>query len=133
MTGPSESTRLQKKSPIGLRCMFSFSTTIQLALKFALARLHPVLSHPRQRPLGMLLVESFAILGMLVIASQLIHSVGFAMHVAGVGALIGLPLVLLYHLLMLAHRILRSQSVASAINCFFFALVIPHTTILSCC
>ena len=118
MTGPSESTWLQKKSLIGLRCMFSSSTTIQLALKFALARLHPELSRPRQGPLVMLLVESFAILGMLVIALQLIHSVGFAMHVAGAGALIMLPLVLLHHLFVLAHRILRSQSAASAINCF---------------
>ena len=110
---------------IGLRCMLSFSTTIQLlALKFALARLHPVLSRPRQRPLVMLLVKSFAILGMLVIALQLIHSVGFAMHVAGVGALIRLPLVLLHHLLMLARRILRSQSVASAINRFFVLLLL---------
>ena len=61
--------------------MFSSSTTLQLALKFGLAQLHPVLSHPRQRPLVMLLVKSFAILGTLVIALQLIHSVGFAMHV----------------------------------------------------
>ena len=77
----------------------------------------------------MLLVKSFAILGMLVIALQLIHSVGFTMHVhvAGAGALLVLPLVLLHHLLVLA---CRSQSVASAINCF--ALVVPHTTILSC-
>ena len=127
MTGASKSTRLQKKSPIGLRCMFSFSITIQLALKFALARLHPVSSPPMQRPLVMLLVESFAILGMLVNALQLIHSVGFAMHVAGVGALIGLPLVLLYHFLVLAHRILRSQSIASAINCFFFLLLLFPT------
>ena len=123
MTGPSESTQLQKKPTIGLRCMFSFSTAIQLALKFTLTRLHPVLSRPRQRPLVMPLVESFAILGMLVIALQLIHRVGFAMHVAGVGGLIWLPLVLLYHL-VLARRVLRSQSIASAINCFFFVLLL---------
>ena len=88
MSGPSGSTRQQKKSPTGLRCMFSFSPTIQLALKFALAQPHPVLSHPRQRPLVMLLVKSFAILGMLVLALQLIHSVSFTMHVAGAGAII---------------------------------------------
>ena len=76
----------------------------------------------------MLLVKSFAILGMPVIVLQLIHSVGFAMHVAGAGALIVLLLVLLRHLLMLARRILRSQSVASAMNSF--ALVVPHTIIL---
>ena len=112
MTGSSESTRLQKKSPIGLRCMFSFLTTIQL---------HPVLSRPRPRPLVMLLVKSFAILVMLVVALQLIHSVGFAMCVAGV-ALMLLPLVLLHHQLVLACRILRSQSVTSAINCFLLLL-----------
>ena len=71
----------------------------------------------------MLLVKSFAILGTLVIALQLIHSVGFAMHVVGAGALVVLLLVLLRNLLVLARRILRSQSVASAINCF--ALVVP--------
>ena len=60
---------------------------------------------------------------MLVIALQLIHSVGFAMHVAGAGAIIVLLLVLLHSLLMLARRILRSQNVASAINCL--ALVVP--------
>ena len=60
---------------------------------------------------------------MLVIALQLIHSVGFAMHVAGAGAIIVLLLVLLHSLLMLARRILRSQNVASAINCL--VLVVP--------
>ena len=67
---------------------------------------------------------------MLLIALQLIHSVNFALHVAGAGALIMLPLVLLHQLLVLACWILRSQSIASTINCF--ALVVPHTTILSC-
>ena len=62
----------------------------------------------------MLLVKSFAILGTLVIALQLIHSVGFAMHVAGAGALTVLLLVLLLHLLMRARRILKSPSVSSA-------------------
>ena len=67
----------------------------------------------------MLLVKSFAILGMPVIALQLIHSVSFTMHVhvAGAGALIVLLLVLLRSLLSLARQILRRQSVASAINC----------------
>ena len=78
----------------------------------------------------MLLVKLFAILGMLVIALQLIHSVGFAMHVAGAGELFVLPLVLLHHLLVRARRILKSQIVAGAINCI--ALVVPHTTVLSC-
>ena len=36
----------------------------------------------------MLPVKSFAILGTLVIALQLLHSVGFAMHVAGAKAII---------------------------------------------
>ena len=75
----------------------------------------------------MLLVKSFAILGMLVIVFQSIHSVGFAMHVAGAGAVIVLRLVLLRSLLILAHRILRSQGVASAINCL--ALVVPPSNI----
>ena len=75
----------------------------------------------------MLLVKSFAILGTLVIALQFIHSVGFAMHVAGAGTVIMLLLVLLCSLLLLACRILRSQSVASAINCL--ALVVPPSNI----
>ena len=119
----------RKKSMTGPRCMFSSSTTIQLALKFALTQPHPMLSHPRQRPLVMLLVKSFAILGMLVIALQSIHSVGFATHVAGAGALIMLLLVL-FRSLVLAHRILRSQSIATAINCL--ALVVtPLSTELN--
>ena len=73
----------------------------------------------------MLLVKSFAILGTLVIALQLIHSVGFTMHVAGAGALIVLLPVLLCHLLVLARGILWSPSVASTTNSF--ALVVPHT------
>ena len=101
--------------------MLSSSTTIQLALKFALAQPHPVLSHPMQSPLVMLLVKSFAILRTLVIALQFIHSVGFAMHVAGAGAVI-LLLVLLHILLVVARRILRSQSIASAINCLAFVV-----------
>ena len=117
MTGPSGSTRLQKKSPICLRCIFSSSTTIQPALKFALAQLHPVLSRPRQRPPVMLLVKSFAILGTLVIALQLIHSVGFTMNVAGAGVVIMLLLVLLCSLLVLSCWFLKIQSNASAINC----------------
>ena len=76
----------------------------------------------------MLLVKSFAILGTLVIALRLIHSVGFAMHVAGAGALIVLLLVPLPHLLVLTHRILRSPSFTSATN--GFALVVPHTIII---
>ena len=77
----------------------------------------------------MLLVKSFAILGMLVIALQSIHSVDFAMHVAGAGALIMLLLVL-FRSLVLAHRILRSQSIATAINCL--ALVVtPLSTELN--
>ena len=127
MTGPSGSTRLQKKSPICLRCIFSSSTTIQPALKFALAQLHPVLSRPRQRPPVMLLVKSFAILGMLVTALQLIHSVGFAMLVVGAGALIALLLVLLRSRLVLARRILMSQSVASAINCLTLVVTQSNT------
>ena len=63
----------------------------------------------------MLLVESFAILGTLVIALQLIHIVRFIMLVAGAGALIVLLLVLL-------HWILRSQGIANVINCL--ALVV---------
>ena len=114
----------RKKSPTGPRCMFSSSTTIQQVLKFALAQPHPVLSLPRQRPLAMLLVKSFANLGMLVIALQLIHSVGFAMYVVGAGALIVLLLVLLRSLLVVARQILRSQSVANAINCL--ALVVTQ-------
>jgi len=65
----------------------------------------------------MLLVKSFAILVMLVTALQLNHIVGFALHVVGVGALIVLLPVLLRSLLVLARRILKSQSAASAINC----------------
>ena len=113
----------QKKSPTGLRCMFTSSTTIQLALKFVLAEPHLVMSRPRQRLLVMLPVKSFAILGTLVIVLQLIHSVSFTMHVAGAGAIIVLLLVLLHSLLLLARRILTSQNVASAINCL--ALVVP--------
>ena len=71
----------------------------------------------------MLLVKLFAILRTLVIALQFIHSVGFAMHVAGAGAVI-LLLVLLHSLLVLARRIPRSQSIASAINCLAF-IVFP--------
>ena len=58
----------------------------------------------------MLPVKSFAILGPLVIALQLIHSVGFAMHVAGAGAITVLLLVLLCSLLVLTRQILRSQT-----------------------
>ena len=72
----------------------------------------------------MLLVKSFANLGMLVIALQLIHSVGFAMYVVGAGALIVLLLVLLRSLLVVAREILRSQNVANAINCL--ALVVTQ-------
>ena len=71
----------------------------------------------------MLPVKSFAIPGTLVITLQLIHSVNFAMHVAGAGAIIVLLLALLRRLLVLARRILRNQNVASAINCL--ALVVP--------
>ena len=97
--------------------MFSSSTTIQLALKFTLAQPHPVLSCPRQRPLVMLLVKLFAILGTLVIALQLIHSVGFTMNVAGAGVVIVLILVLLCSLLVLSCWFLKIQSIASTINC----------------
>ena len=55
-------------------------------------------------------VKLFAILGRRVIALQL-------MHVSGARAIIVLLLVLLRSLLVLARRILRSQNVASAINC----------------
>ena len=75
----------------------------------------------------MLPVKSFAILGTLVIALHLIRSVGFAMYVAGAGAIIVLLLVLLRSLLVLARRILRSQNVASAINCL--ALVVPLSNV----
>ena len=75
--------------------MFNSLITIQLALKFALAQPHLVLSCPRQRHPVMLPVKSVAILGMLVITMQLIHSVGFAMHVAGAGAIIVQLLVVL--------------------------------------
>ena len=71
----------------------------------------------------MLPVKSFAIPGTLVIALQLIHRVGFDMHVAGAGAIIVLLLALLCSLLVLARRILTNQNVASAINCL--ALVVP--------
>ena len=57
-------------------------------------------------PSGKASSKSFAILGTPVIALQLIHSVSFAMHVAGAGALIMRLLVLLRHLLVLAHQIL---------------------------
>jgi len=78
----------------------------------------------------MLLVKSFTILGTLVITLQSIHSVGFAMHVAGAGSLIVLLLVLLHSLLVLAHWILRSQSVSSTFNCL--ALVVtPSNTELN--
>ena len=72
----------------------------------------------------MLPVKSFAIIGTLVIALQLIHSVCFAMHVAGAGAIIMLLLGLLRSLLVLAHQILRSQNVASAITVLL--LLFPH-------
>jgi len=75
----------------------------------------------------MLLVKSFAILGMLFTALQLIHSVGFAMLVVGSGALIVLPLVLLRSLLVLARRILVSQSVPSAINCLTLVITQLNT------
>ena len=75
-------------------------------LKLAFTQLQPALSRPRQSLLVKLLVKSFAILGTPVIALQLIHSVSFAMHVAGAGALIMRLLVLLRHLLVLAHQIL---------------------------
>ena len=61
---------------------------------------------------------------------QLIHSVGFAMHVAGAGAIIVLLLVLLRSLLVLARRILRSQNVASTINCLVL-VVLPSNFELS--
>ena len=48
----------------------------------------------------MLLVKSLAIHGMLVTALQLIHSVSFAMCVAGAGAIIVLLLILLRSLLV---------------------------------
>ena len=62
----------------------------------------------------MLLVKSFAILGMLVIALQFIPSVCFAMHVAGAGAVIMLLLVLFCSLLILA---------------LFLALIVPPSNI----
>ena len=71
----------------------------------------------------MLLVKSFAILGMLGIALQLIHSVSFAMHIAGAGAVIEVLLVLPRSPLVLT----RCQSVASAINCL--ALIVPASSI----
>ena len=104
--------------------MFSFSTTTQLVLNFALTQPHPMLSHRRQRPLVMLLVKLLTIHRMLVTAFQLIPSVGFAMHVAGAAAIIMQLLVLLRSLLVLG-QILRSQSVTSAINCL--ALVAPSS------
>ena len=107
--------------------MFSSSTTIRLAPKLALAQPHPVLSLPRLRPLVMLLVKSFAILGMLVTALQLIHCVGFAMFVVGAGALIVLPLVVFRSLFLLAPRILMSQSVASASNCLTLVITQLNT------
>ena len=75
----------------------------------------------------MLLVKSFAILGMLFTALQLIHSVGFAMLVVGSGALIVLPLVLLRSLLVLARRILTSQSVANVTNCLTLVITQSNT------
>ena len=71
----------------------------------------------------MLPVKSFATPGTLVIALELIHSVGLAMHVAGAGAIIVLLLALLCSLLVLTGRILRSQNVISAIKCL--ALGVP--------
>ena len=71
----------------------------------------------------MLLVKSFATLGTLVIALQLIHSVGFAMHIVGAGAVIVLLLVLLPSLLVLTRWIPRSQNIASAINCHALIVV----------
>lgn len=76
----------------------------------------------------MLLVKSFAILGTLVIALRLIHIVGFAMHVAGIGAFIMPLLVLLRHLLVLARWILSSPSIATAIN--YFTVVVSHSIII---
>ena len=65
----------------------------------------------------MLLVKSFAILGMLVIALQLIYSV--KRNVVGARAVLVQVLVRLRSLLIIvvACQILRSQSVASGINC----------------
>ena len=65
----------------------------------------------------MLLVKSLATLGTLIIALQLSHSVAFAMHIAGDGAVIVLLFVLLRSLLALTRWIPRSQSIASGINC----------------
>lgn len=78
----------------------------------------------------MLPAKSFAILGMLVTALQLIHSVGFAMLVVGAGALIVLLLVLLRSRLALARRILMSQSVASAINCLTLVVTQSNTELI---
>ena len=52
------------------------------------------------------------------------------MHVAGAGAIIVLLLVLLRSLLVLARRILRSQNVASTINCLVL-VVLPSNFELS--
>ena len=72
----------------------------------------------------MLPVKSFAILGPLIIALQLIHSVGFAMHVAGAGAIIVLLLVLLCSL-VLTHRILRSQTSQAPLTVLLLLLSYP--------
>ena len=95
-------------------------------LKSALVLLLSVLSRPRQRFLVTLQVKSFAIRGMLVGASQSIFSVGFAIHVTGAEAIIVLLLVHLHSLLILALRILRNQSAASAINCLRCLGPQPH-------
>ena len=98
----------------------SYSTTIQLALKFVLAQLQPIQSPSRQRLLVALLVKLFAILGMQVTASLSILTVDSAMHVAGVVVIIELLLVLLCNQLFLTLWILRNQSATNAINCCAF-------------
>ena len=90
--------------------MSSYSTTIQLALKFVLAQLQPIQSPHRQRPLVALLVKLFAILGTRVAASLSILAVDSAMHVAGVVAIIVLLLVLPCNQLVLTLRTLRNQN-----------------------
>lgn len=100
--------------------MSSYSTTIQLALKFVLAQLQPIQSPSRHRLLVALLVKLFAILGMQVTASLSILTVDSAMHVAGVVVIIELLLVLLCNQLFLTLWILRNQSATNAINCCAF-------------
>ena len=116
MTGLSGSTQPRQSSPTGLQLMSSYSSTIQLVLKFVLAQLQPIHSTPRQRTLVALLVKLFAILGMRVAASLSILAVDSAMH-AGAVAIIVLLLVLLCNQLVLTLRILRNQSDGNVINC----------------